>query len=312
MNLSMLLGIAATLLCVLPLAWKWQLGMRRVALFVTLTGAALSIALTLLAPVMPPSIAAAVTAMSTLAVAAAYLLYRFYRDPERSPASSIGSIVSPADGTIVYIKSSEQGQLPVATKRGKQYPVSELLKTSFYTSDVWVVGISMSLLDVHVNRSPISGLVTFQKHFPGRFGSLKLADREFDNERATTIIQNDELQLAIVQIASRLVRQIVSHVKVGDRLALGQRMGAIRLGSQVDLILPACADLRITAQVGARVWAGESVLATYNTQPSQGTQSFSSNESISGNILIPASGTEEASIGQFVSRFESGPRSNGN
>jgi phosphatidylserine decarboxylase len=141
--------------------------------------------------------------------------------------------------------------------------VSELLKTSFYSSEVWVIGISMSLLDVHVNRAPISGLVTVQKHFRGRFGSLRVAEREFDNERATTIIQGDRLEVAVVQIASRLVRQIVSYVKVGGQLALGQRMGAIRLGSQVDLILPARADLSIMAQVGAQVKAGETVMATY-------------------------------------------------
>lgn len=255
-----------TLAVVLPLAWKWQLGVKRVALFLLLTGMASSLVLTLLGLPMPVWLAASLVATTTVAASAAYLAYRFYRDPERSPATATGTIVSPADGVIVYVKPSQQGQLPVANKGGRHFQIAELLKTPFYTSDVWVIGISMSLLDVHVNRSPIPGMVTFQKHFPGKFGSLRLAEREIDNERATTIIQDDHLQVAVVQIASRLVRQIVSYVKVGNQLALGQRIGAIRLGSQVDLILPVRGDVSVTVQVGTQVKAGETVLATYNAQ----------------------------------------------
>src|SRR6185312_3412355 len=99
--------------------------------------------------------------------------------------------------------------------------------------DAVVVGISMSILDVHVNRAPIAGRVAFEKHFPGRFGSLRLPKMEFENERMTTIIENDHLQVAMVQIASRLVRQIVSFVRLGQNVALAERFGMIRLGSQV-------------------------------------------------------------------------------
>ncbi|HSS95399.1 MAG TPA: phosphatidylserine decarboxylase [Terriglobales bacterium] len=263
MNIALLLGIAVSLFFVLPLAWKWQLGLRRVTIFMLLVGLGFSVALKLLNRPMQPLMAGGIVAVATVLVAAIYLAYRFYRDPDRTPTGEAGSIVSPADGLVIYVKRSQQGQVPVAVKAGKQFAVSELLKTTFYSSEVWVIGISMSLLDVHVNRAPIAGAVTFQKHFPGKFGSLRLVEREFDNERATTIFQNGNLQVAMVQIASRLVRQIVSYVGVGDSIGLGQRVGAIRLGSQVDLILPASDDIDITAQVGSQVRAGESILAMY-------------------------------------------------
>jgi phosphatidylserine decarboxylase len=90
-----------------------------------------------------------------------------------------------------------------------------------------------------------------------------LAERILDNERATTIIQSGRLQVAVVQIASRLVRQIVSYVKVSDQLALGERIGAIRLGSQVDVVLPMEEHMNIQVRVGDQVRAGETFLASF-------------------------------------------------
>jgi len=259
----MVAGIVAALVVVVPLAWKWQLGVRRVSLFVVGAGLASSAVLAVLGLSLPSLVSAALVATATLAVSLGVLAYRFYRDPERIPPSGVkGAIVSPADGTVIYVKRSEQAQLPVATKHGRHCQISELLKTPFYSAEACVIGISMSLLDVHVNRAPIAGTVIFRQHFPGKFGSLRLAERILDNERATTIIQGGALQVAVVQIASRLVRQIVSYVKVTDQLALGERMGAIRLGSQVDVVLPIADGMRIQVRVGDLVRAGETVLAT--------------------------------------------------
>jgi phosphatidylserine decarboxylase len=263
-----LCGVLFVLMLALPLAGKWQLGTRRVGIFVLLTSISCSIVLSFLGVTLSTAIAAAAIGVATLAISVAFLAYRFYRDPERTARSFEGAIVSPADGTVVYVECSEQGELPVAVKRGRHYPLSELLKTPFYSTDAWVIGISMSLVDVHVNRSPVAGRVAFQQHFPGRFGSLRLAEREFDNERATTIIESQGLQVAVVQIASRLVRQIVTYVKVGEQLTLGQRIGAIRLGSQVDVVLPVREGLRVTVQAGDYVKAGETVLASWTPQRS--------------------------------------------
>jgi predicted ATP-grasp superfamily ATP-dependent carboligase len=89
----------------------------------------------------------------------------------------------------------------------------------------------------------------------------------FANERATTIIEGHDLQVAVVQIASRLVRQIALFLREGEEVVMGQRLGVIRLGSQVDVVLPARENVKITTRVGERVRAGESIIAVLDPAP---------------------------------------------
>lgn len=263
MDHYVLLGVLLALLTVLPLAWKWQLGMLRVGLTVAL------LCLLAAAVVSAPALSRALTDgekaglvwLLVIVTAFGLLAYRFYRDPERTPPDHTGVIVSPADGRVIYVRRSENGVLPFSTKNGRDYKLSELTKTPLRTEDAVVIGISMSFLDVHVNRAPCSGRVTFQGHFPGLFGSLRCPEMIFENERATTVIETDGYQVAVVQIASRLVRQIAVFIREGQDVALGERMGVIRLGSQVDVVLPVRKNLRIVGKPGDRVRAGESTIA---------------------------------------------------
>jgi phosphatidylserine decarboxylase len=140
--------------------------------------------------------------------------------------------------------------------------LAELTRTKVHEGDSIVVGIGMSFLDMHVNRAPIAGRVLLRRHFPGRFGSLGVPEMVFENERATTLIAGRELEVAVVQIASRLVRQIAGFVGEGQEVELGQRIGVIRFGSQVDLVLPSRPDLRVLVREGDHVQAGTSVIAT--------------------------------------------------
>jgi phosphatidylserine decarboxylase len=203
--------------------------------------------------------------MLTLGAAFALLLYRFFRDPERHVSSNSRDIVSPADGQVIYIRESQNGRLPLSTKHGRTFTLSELTKTPLQMKDATVIGIGMSFLDVHVNRAPVAGRVLRKQHFPGLFGSLRKAAMVFSNERMTTIIEHENMQIAVVQIASRLVRQIVSFVDVGQQVQCGQRIGVIRFGSQVDLVLPRRADLHVLVKPGDRVTAGESIVAVRET-----------------------------------------------
>jgi len=264
MLVSYIVGIVIALALTLPLAWKWQLGVRRVTIGVLLLGVLAAIGVWALdSAVGIGSVAAGLlTAAITIALAFGVLAWRFYRDPERTPPPEEGAVVSPADGEIVYVRRSTDGKLPVATKVGRDYQLEELTKTELRSGDAYVIGIAMSFLDVHVNRSPVEGVVTMTRHFPGKFGSLRDPEMTFENERATTVIETTTgLQVAVVQIASRLVRQIVSYVDVGQKIGRGERLGIIRLGSQVDLVLPATDGLEVCVAAGDRVRAGQSVLA---------------------------------------------------
>lgn len=259
--LALLLALAT----MLPLAWKWQLGLLRIAMLVAFT--------TLLSGLLIAwsgnwlSIAWLLQVGLTwwLAVLAvfAFLAYRFYRDPERAVPNLPGVIISPADGKVIYVRESHNGMLPIATKHGHDYPLRELTKLPFYKDDALVLGISMNFMDVHVNRAPIAGRITLQRHFRGHFGSLRHPEMVFQNERATTVFEREELQVAVVQIASRLVRQIVSFAIEGQHMVLGQRFGMIRFGSQVDVVIPSLDSLELLVKPGDVVKAGTSILARY-------------------------------------------------
>jgi phosphatidylserine decarboxylase len=261
-------GFAAAL-AMLPLVWKWQLGMRRCIVGLTamaIAGAAMAIAVGGAAE-GSVGVHGLLGIAFTVVGATVILAYRFYRDPERSPPEGNGLIVSPADGEIVYVKRSRDGRLPVASKHGVAVALEELTHTTVHDRDAVVVGIAMSFLDVHVNRAPIAGRVVLSRHFPGRFGSLRRPEMVFENERTTTLIAGSKVEVAVVQIASRLVRQIGSYVSDGEEVTLGQRIGIIRLGSQVDVVIPSRRDLCVLVSEGDRVRAGTSVIATVGIAP---------------------------------------------
>jgi phosphatidylserine decarboxylase len=257
-----ILGGVAALAGALPLVVKWGLGIRSMlgaaacAIWAVLVVGALSSIIDL-----EPLPAGLLVVVITFATSAAVLFWRFYRDPERNAPEGDGAVVSPADGLVIYIHRSERGELPVSTKRGRPYALDELVRTPLRSEDALVVGIGLSFLDVHVNRAPIAGAVTAQERYPGVFRSLKDTSAVFANERATTVLERGGLQVAVVLIASRLVRRIVSFVQEGDDVALGQRIGAIRFGSQVDVVLPDADNIGIRVRVGDRVRAGETVIA---------------------------------------------------
>lgn len=255
-----LVGGLAALAIALPLAWKWELGLRRVGIAVALIAIVVAAATAFVD--LSDAVRAVVVWALTLAIATAILAWRFFRDPEREAPARDDIVVSPADGEVVYVRTSQDGLLPVATKHGRDYELIELTKTPLREREAIVVGIAMSFLDVHVNRSPIAGRVRLRRHFPGRFGSLGRPGMVFENERATTVIERPDLEIAVVQIASRLVRQIAGYVDIGQSVTAGQRIGVIRLGSQVDVVLPARPDMQVTVQPGQRVRAGETILAT--------------------------------------------------
>lgn len=259
-----LVATMMALLVALPLAWKWQLGVRHAGLFVLGASCAAALPVATLGQQVSlpaPGVALLVWVLA-LAITAAYLGHRFFRDPERTSPQDPGALVSPADGEVVYVRRSQAGTLPVSEKHGRACSLVELTRTPVEMDEAVVVGIAMSFLDVHVNRAPLAGRVRSVRHTRGSFGSLRRPESVLLNERATTVIDADGLEVVVVQIASRLVRRIVSYVEGGQQVSAGQRIGAIRFGSQVDVVLPDLPGIQLQVDVGDRVTAGVTVLAT--------------------------------------------------
>lgn len=257
-------GMALALLILLPLALKWELERKTVLGSILLVGAvsgALVRGLTAFYSLGFRQILLLQIALIVL-LSFSLLLWRFYRDPERTPPQDRQTILSPADGRVIYVKTVAQGQVPVSEKAGSQIPLAEFLQSAPALRGGYLVGISMSYLDVHVNRAPVGGKITLLRYIKGRFRSLKGKDAVFQNERQITVIDRGDMQVAIVQIASRLVRKIVSFVEQGQEVQQGARIGLIRFGSQVDLLLPDHRALRLLVAPGMKVTAGLSIIAT--------------------------------------------------
>jgi phosphatidylserine decarboxylase len=264
-------ALALSLATSLPLAWKWNLGVARTAVVVMAlslaTGGLTEVVFVTIhveAGAVPLKIA--VNWLLTLGISSALLMYRFFRDPEREVPTAPGVVVSPADGEVLYVRESRNGALPVSTKVGRSYTLEELAKTPLQMSEASVIGIGMNFLDNHVNRAPIEGRIAMMRRFPGPFGSLRRPEMVFANERMTTLIKRGDLQVAVIQIASRLVRRIVPFVDESQEVERGQRIGMIRFGSQVDLVLPRRAELEVTVRPGDRVTAGVSIVAVLRAQ----------------------------------------------
>jgi phosphatidylserine decarboxylase len=129
--------------------------------------------------------------------------------------------------------------------------------------DPWVgeavrVSIFLSPLDVHVNRSPVAGLVEGVRHEAGRFMAAYRDEASELNERCTLSLQGEVARVGVKQIAGVLARRIVCRARAGDKLAAGERYGLIRFGSRTDLVVPRSTEIRV--KVGDRVRGGERVM----------------------------------------------------
>lgn len=200
-------------------------------------------------------IAAAVTAgvyllishfMGWLLVGATIWVAAFFRDPVRTTPAGDKFIMAPADGLITMI--------------AKVPPPPELRGPEGLADAEYVrVSIFMSVFDVHINRSPISGRVKRIAYVPGKFINADLDKASEDNERQHFLIEgSDGLRIGFTQIAGLVARRILAFVREGDVVQAGQRVGLIRFGSRVDVYLPSGAAPRVL--LGQRAIAGETIL----------------------------------------------------
>jgi len=256
---------ALVILMLLMVARKWELKTKHYlpwSIAMATLGFTLTYGATKAFPAVPSMLFGFVALVMAGVMSIAAIMHLFFRDPERDPPADAGVIVSPADGTIVYIKEIQDGHFPFAVKNNNTIPLSEFSRENLIPNQGIQIGIAMNYLNVHVNRSPIAGVVKMLQPIPGKFLSLKHIDSLLENERNLMVFENDNLKIGIVQIASRLVRRIVPFVQQGQSVDQGQRIGMIKFGSQVDLLVPYRPDLQVRVAVGDELVAGESVVMT--------------------------------------------------
>jgi len=165
----------------------------------------------------------------------------FFRDPNRVIPGEAGALVSPADGKITDVS-------PLILNGAQRLRIS----------------IFLNVFDVHVNRSPVSGVIRSIQYHKGKFlNAMNAASAEL-NEQNVVTVEGEGQVVVFKQIAGLLARRIVFDKKVGDRVERGERVGLIKFGSRVDVLLDASAALEV--KVGDRVKGGSSVLAYLNAE----------------------------------------------
>ena len=165
----------------------------------------------------------------------------FFRDPERNTPKGENLILAPADGKIIVVK--------------------RILDNEFFQSEVWQISIFMSPLNVHVNRNPISGVVTHTRYVKGEYFAAFEDKASEKNEQMIVGLEGAKGKVMFKQIAGFIARRIVCPLKSGDTVHAGERFGMIKFGSRVDVFLPLSVDVRI--KVGDVTVAGETILGEF-------------------------------------------------
>ena len=177
----------------------------------------------------------------TIMLALGVLIVRFFRVPTRVINKVDDGVLSPADGTIVY----------VGTAFEHEYFKDERLKISIF----------MSINNVHVNSYPITGEITYMAYHPGKYAVAKLPKSSVDNEHNTIVVRNEETEILFRQIAGFVARRIISYPEIGDNVEQGEEVGMIKFGSRVDVFLPKNATVAVSK--GDKVVSKKTVLAYF-------------------------------------------------
>jgi len=173
-----------------------------------------------------------------LSVVTLFLIY-FFRNPIRQTPSSDRVVLSPADGRVLRVSKCQERR--------------------FLRKEATKVSIFMSLFDVHINRSPISGIVEQKSYNPGKFHLANTDKSSVENEQNAIVIRGkDGLRVLFIQIAGFVARRIVCYPEKGEHLQRGQILGMIRFGSRLDIYLPE--GVQAVVKPGERVRGGESIL----------------------------------------------------
>jgi len=169
------------------------------------------------------------------------IVLQFFRNPSRQFSAGEELVICPADGKVVVIEETEEGE--------------------YFKDKRLQVSIFMSPVNVHINRNPISGVVKFFKYHPGKYLAAWNPKSSTENERTTTVVEHaNGTPVLFRQIAGALARRIVWYVKEGDQVKQTEQFGFIKFGSRVDVFLPI--GTRVNVELNQVVKGGITTLAT--------------------------------------------------
>ena len=168
-----------------------------------------------------------------------YIVLQFFRNPIFEPLTGENLVICPADGKVVVIEETEEGE--------------------YFKDKRLQISVFMSPFNVHVNRNPIGGLVKFFKYHPGKYLVAWDPKSSTDNERHSVVIRHPKADILVKQIAGALAKRIVNYLKPGDKIKQGEELGFIKFGSRVDVLLPP--GTTVNVQLGEKVKGGVTVLA---------------------------------------------------
>lgn len=171
-------------------------------------------------------------------------ILQFFRNPKRNIERDEKLVLAPADGKVVVIEEVEE----------REYFKDKRLQISIF----------MSPINVHSNRSPISGVVSYFKYHPGKYLMAWNPKSSSENERTTLVVRNQHTQVLFRQIAGAMARRIVWYVKEDQKVEQGQEFGFIKFGSRVDVFLPVGTKVRV--KLGEKVTGGKSKIAEFNLE----------------------------------------------
>ena len=170
------------------------------------------------------------------------VVLQFFRNPSIKIEINDKQIIAPADGKIVVIE--------------------EVLETEYLNTTCRQISIFMSPFNVHINRNPVSGIVTFFKYHPGKFLVAWHPKSSTENERTTVAIRTkNNQQILMRQIAGALARRIVWYLGEGTDVTQGEEFGFIKFGSRVDIFIPL--DAKVKISMGQTTVGGKTVLAEF-------------------------------------------------
>lgn len=168
-------------------------------------------------------------------------IVQFFRSPKKVISLDDLAVLCPADGKVVVIEETEE--------------------TEYFKDKRLQISIFMSPTNVHVNRNPISGIVSYFKYHPGKFLVAWHPKSSTENERTTVVVKNSQAEVLFRQIAGAMARRIVWYVNTGDKVQQGEEFGFIKFGSRVDVFLPI--GTKVNVKIGDKVIGGKSILARF-------------------------------------------------